>query len=84
MPIDNVIFLILSKIAYTKFSEGPPNKVDRFDTRVSETIDLFLFAKTPVAQGFSDPRLFGLVSLWAEIGCFHDAGLPFLHHFQAQ
>ena len=23
MPIDNVIFLILSKIAYTKFSEGP-------------------------------------------------------------
>ena len=27
----------------------PPNKVDSFDTRVSETIDLFLFTKMPVA-----------------------------------
>ena len=26
-----------------------PNKVDSFDTRVSETIDLFLFTKMPVA-----------------------------------
>ena len=41
----------------------PPNKHDSFDTKVSETIVLFLFAKAPVTQGFSAQLLFGLVSL---------------------
>ena len=40
-----------------------PNKHDSFDTNVSETIVLFLFAEAPVAQGFSAQLLFGLVSL---------------------
>ena len=31
MHIDNVIFLILSKNAYTKFSEGPQNMCDPSD-----------------------------------------------------
>ena len=35
MHIDNVIFLILSKIAYTKFSEGP------FEDRHSEANDAY-------------------------------------------
>lgn len=38
------------------------NKRDGFDTKVSETIVLFLFAKAPVAQGFSAQFPFGLVS----------------------
>lgn len=41
------------------------NKVDSFDTRVSETINLFLFAKILAAQGFSAKRHFGIVSLCA-------------------
>lgn len=45
-----------------------PNKVDSFDTRVSETINLFLFAKMPVAQAFSVLCLSGKVSLWV-FGC---------------
>ena len=40
-----------------------PNKHDSFDTNVSETIVLFLFAEAPVTQGFSAQLLFGLVSL---------------------
>ena len=40
-----------------------PNKHDSFDTRVSETIVLFLFAKAPVTQGFSAQLPFELVSL---------------------
>ena len=43
----------------------PPNKVDSFDTRVSETINLILFAKMLAAQGFSAKRHFGIVSLCA-------------------
>ena len=42
-----------------------PNKHDSFDTKVSETIVLFLFAKAPVTQGFSAQLPFGFVSLWA-------------------
>ena len=42
---------------------GAPNKHDSFDTRVSETIVLFLFAKAPVTQGFSAQLPFELVSL---------------------
>ena len=45
-----------------------PNKVDSFDTRVSETINLFLFAPIPVAQGFSDLCISEKVSLWV-FGC---------------
>ena len=47
-----------------------PNKVDSFDTRVSETINLFLFAKMLMAQGFSEKRHFGIVSLCALCSCF--------------
>ena len=49
---------------------APPNKVDSFDTRVSETINLILFAKMLAAQGFSAKRHFGIVSLWALCSCF--------------
>ena len=42
----------------------PPNKVDNFDTTGIETINLFLFAKMLVAQGFSAHRYAGIVSLW--------------------
>ena len=40
------------------------NKVDSFDTRVSETINLFLFAKMLAAQGFLVLWFYGIVSLW--------------------
>ena len=57
-----------------QLSSPPPNKADSFDTRVSETISLCLFAKMPVTQGFSAYRYFGIVSLWL---C-HVAFLPLL------
>ena len=41
----------------------PPNKVDSFDTIGIETIDLILFAKMLMAQGFSAFWQIGLVSL---------------------
>ena len=41
------------------------NKVESFDTKVFETINLFLFAKILAAQGFSAKRHFGIVSLCA-------------------
>ena len=41
-----------------------PNKVDSFDTRVSETINLFLFAKMLATQGFLVLWFYGIVSLW--------------------
>ena len=41
------------------------NKVDSFDTKVFETINLFLFAKILAAQGFSAKRHFRIVSLCA-------------------
>ena len=34
---------------WVRVPSGAPNKVDSFDTSVSETIDLFLFTKMPVA-----------------------------------
>ena len=46
-----------------------PNKVDSFDTKVFETINLFLFAKILAAQGFSAKRYFGIVSLCALWRC---------------
>ena len=42
-----------------------PNKFDSFDTRVSETIELFLLPKILGVQGFSAFPILGLVSLWA-------------------
>ena len=39
-----------------------PNKFDGFDTKVSEIIELFLFAKIPVEKSFLAHRLSGLVS----------------------
>ena len=41
-----------------------PNKFDSFDTRVSETIELFLLPKILAGQGFSAFSILGLVSLW--------------------
>ena len=41
-----------------------PNKVDSFDTRVSETVNLVLFVKMLVAQGFLVLWFYGIVSLW--------------------
>ncbi|MCZ9312269.1 MAG: hypothetical protein O0V67_02745, partial [Methanocorpusculum sp.] len=46
-----------------------PNKVDSFDTIGIETINLFLFAKMLVAQGFSAYHHFGIVSLWDLCRC---------------
>ena len=40
---------IIPDVIMCSYPSGPPNKVDGFDTRVSETIDLFLFTKMPVA-----------------------------------
>ena len=42
-----------------------PNKFDSFDTRVSETIELFLLPKILAGQGFSAFSVLGLVSLWS-------------------
>ena len=42
-----------------------PNKFDSFDTRVSETIELFLLPKILAGQGFSAFSFCGLVSLWS-------------------
>ena len=41
-----------------------PNKFDSFDTRVSETIELFLLPIILAGQGFSAFSILGLVSLW--------------------
>ena len=46
-----------------RLPSAPPNKVDNFDTIGIETINLFLFAKMLVAQGFSAYHHFGIVSL---------------------
>jgi hypothetical protein len=53
-----------------------PNKVDSFDTRVSETINLFLFAKMLVLQGFSRFLFFELVSLRMNKHLFSGCGRP--------
>ena len=42
-----------------------PNKFYSFDTRVSETIELFLLPKILAGQGFSAFSILGLVSLWS-------------------
>ena len=48
---------------WVRIPPAPPNKVDSFDTRVSETINLFLFAKMLAAQGFLVLWFYGIVSL---------------------
>ena len=55
--------LILLFFSKSSVSPLAPNKHDSFDTNVSETIVLFLFAKAPVTQGFSAQLPFGFVSL---------------------
>ena len=62
----------------SKLADPAKNKVDSFDTRVSETINLFLFAKMLAAQGFSAKRHFGIVSLWALCRCFAPLQLSIL------
>ena len=54
--------------------EGRPS----FDTKVFETINLFLFAKILAAQGFPAKRHFGIVSLWALYRCFAPLQLSIL------
>ena len=55
-----------------------PNKFDSFDTRVSETIELFLLPKILAGQGFSAFSILGLVSLWSVDTEFHYAKMLFL------
>ena len=47
-----------------RFPLPAPQKVDSFDTIGIETINLFLFVKMLVEQGFLAYRHFGIVSLW--------------------
>ena len=61
--VDSVDLGSTAKSVQVRVLSPAPNKHDSFDTRVSETIVLFLFAKAPVTQGFSAQLLFGLVSL---------------------
>ena len=49
---------------------GIPKKFDSFDTRVSETIELFLLPKILAEQGGSDFSILGLVSLWVCVEVF--------------
>ena len=53
-----------------------PNKVDSFDTRVSETINLFLFAKMLATQGFLVLWFYGIVSLWVSGWDFSPLWMP--------
>ena len=56
-------FRFLCESVQVRVLSPAPNKHDSFDTKVSETIVLFLFAKAPVTQGFSAQLPFELVSL---------------------
>jgi hypothetical protein len=61
---------------WVQIPSSRPNKVDSFDTRVSETINLFLFAKMLVLQGFSRFLFFELVSLRMNKHLFSGCGRP--------
>ena len=61
--VDSVDLGSTAKSVQVRVLLPAPNKHDSFDTRVSETIVLFLFAKAPVTQGFSAQLPFELVSL---------------------
>ena len=65
--VDSVDLVSTAKSVQVRVLLPAPNPHDSFDTKVSETIVLFLSAKAPVAQGFSAQLPFGLVSLWAFI-----------------
>ena len=52
-------------IVWVRVPPPAPNKFDSFDTRVSETIELFLLPKILAGQGFSAFSILGLVSLWS-------------------
>ena len=53
-----------SNILWVQVPSSAPNKVDNFDTIGIETIDLILFVKMLMAQGFSVLWQIELVSLW--------------------
>lgn len=57
-----------------------PNKVDSFDTIVSETIDLFLLPKILAGQGLSAFTILGLVSLWSVVTEINIAKQVLLRH----
>ena len=59
---------------------GAPNKFDSFDTRVSETIELFLLPKILAGQGFSAFSFLVLVSLWSVNKGFHSCKRLFWEH----
>ena len=63
--VDSVDLGSTAKSVQVRVLLPAPNKVDSFDTKVFETINLFLFAKILAAQGFSAKRHFGIVSLCA-------------------
>ena len=65
-----------TKMSGVRIPSLRPNKVDSFDTRVSETINLFLFAKMLVLQGFSRFLFFELVSLRMNKHLFSGCGRP--------
>ena len=48
-----------AKSVQVQVLSSAPNKVDSFDTIGIETINLFLFVKMPVLQGFSRFLFFG-------------------------
>ena len=56
------------------------NKFDSFNTRVSETIGLFLLPKILAGQGFSAFSILGLVSLWSVGTELHTAKQVLLRH----
>ena len=51
--VDSVDLGSTAKSVQVRVLLPAPNKHDSFDTNVSETIVLFLFAEAPVTQGFS-------------------------------
>ena len=57
--------LLGTRMPRIRVSPLGPNKFDSFDTRVSETIELFLLPKILAGQGFSAFSILGLVSLWS-------------------
>ena len=60
--------------------DGAPNKFDSFDTRVSETIELFLLPKSLAGQGLSAFSILVLVSLWSVGTELHTAKQVLLRH----
>ena len=61
--VDSVDLGSTAKSVQVRVLLPAPNKVDSFDTKVFETINLFLFAKMLAAQGFLVLWFYGIVSL---------------------